>query len=85
MLFRLQLMHPEITIVWANSAHTGRFVNWAKTYLNLTINTVSRPKNAPGFVVLPRRWVVDEGLRVPECHLPAMAMLLVRRLTRPAS
>jgi len=34
-------------------------VTWAKTYLNLTIKTVSRPKNTPGFVVLPRRWVVD--------------------------
>lgn len=57
-LFRLRLMHPEITIVWADSAYAGQLVDWAKKYLNLTLKTVSRPKKAVGFVVLPRRWVV---------------------------
>lgn len=31
MLFRLRLMHPKITIVWADSAYAGQLVNWAKT------------------------------------------------------
>ncbi|MEU7414970.1 transposase [Streptomyces sp. NPDC042638] len=52
-LFRLRLMHPEITIVWADSAYAGQLVTWAQIYLNLTIKTVSRPKDASGFVVLP--------------------------------
>ena len=47
------------TCVWADSAYAGQLVTWAKTYLNLTIKTVSRPKDASGFVVLPRRWVVE--------------------------
>lgn len=34
-------------------------MTWAKNYLNLTIKTVSRPKDASGFIVLPRRWVVE--------------------------
>ncbi|MEU6016681.1 IS5 family transposase [Streptomyces sp. NPDC047515] len=59
LLFRLRLMHPEITIVWADSAYAGKLVTWAKKYLNLTIKTVSRPKDASGFIVLPRRWVVE--------------------------
>lgn len=54
-------MHPEITIVWADSAYAGQLVTWAKTYLNLTIKTVGRPKDASGFVVLPRRWVVERS------------------------
>jgi hypothetical protein len=58
-LFRLPLMHPEITIVWADSAYAGKLVDWAKQHLNLTIKPVSRPKDASGFVVLPRRWVVE--------------------------
>ncbi|MFD0337098.1 hypothetical protein ACFVH0_00080 [Streptomyces sp. NPDC127117] len=41
-LFRLRLMHPGITIVWADSAYAGQLVTWAKAYLNLTIKTVSR-------------------------------------------
>lgn len=58
-LFRLRLMHPEITILWADSAYAGQLVTWAKKYLRLTVKTVSRPKDAKGFVVLPRRWVVE--------------------------
>ncbi|MFJ4188164.1 IS5 family transposase [Kitasatospora sp. NPDC089509] len=60
-LFRLRLMHPEITIVWADSAYAGQLVGWARKYLNLTVKTVSRPKDAKGFVVLPRRWVVERS------------------------
>lgn len=61
-LFRLRLMHPEITVVWADSAYSGQLVDWAKKYLNLTINVVVRPPGQPGFIVLPRRWVVERSL-----------------------
>lgn len=42
--------------------YAGQLVTWAKTHLRLTIKTVSRPKDATGFVVLPRRWVVERTL-----------------------
>lgn len=61
-LFRLRLMQPEITLVWADLAYAGRLVDWSKSFLHLTIKTVSRPKDAKGFVVLPRRWVVERSL-----------------------
>lgn len=61
-LFRLRLVHPEITIVWAGLAYAGTLVAWAKSFLHLTIKTVSRPKDAKGFVILPRRWVVERSL-----------------------
>lgn len=61
-LFRLRLMYPEISIVWADVAYAGTLVDWAKSFLHLTIKTVSRPKGAKGFVVLPRRWVVERSL-----------------------
>lgn len=48
-------MHPEITIVWADSAYAGKLVDWAKQRLKLTIKPASRPKGASGFVALPRR------------------------------
>ncbi len=53
--FRLRLMHPAITIVWADSAYAGKLVTWAKRHLNLSIKTASRPNDSSGFVVLPRR------------------------------
>lgn len=61
-LFRLRLMHPEITIVWAGSAYAGQLATWAKKCLNLTVKTVSRPNDAKAFVVLPRRWVVERSI-----------------------
>jgi transposase len=60
-VFRLRLMRPEITIVRADSAYAGQLVTWAKTHLSLTIKTVSRPKDASGFVGLPRRRVVERS------------------------
>lgn len=61
-LFRLRLMHPEITIVWADSSYAGQLVTWATKHLKLTLKTISRPKDAVGFVILPRSWVVERSL-----------------------
>ncbi|MXG30356.1 IS5 family transposase [Streptomyces sp. YIM 132580] len=61
-LFRLRLMHREITIASADSGYAGQLVTWAKKHLGLTLKTVSRPKNTPSFVLLPRRWVVERSL-----------------------
>ncbi|MFD5067616.1 transposase [Streptomyces sp. NPDC058369] len=46
-LFRLRLMHPEITIVWADSAYAGQLVTWAKTYLDLTDQDRQPPEERP--------------------------------------
>lgn len=43
-------------------AYAGTLVAWAKSFLHLTIKTVSRPKGAKGFVILPRCWVVERSL-----------------------
>lgn len=54
-------MHPEITIVWADRVYAGKLVTWSKRHLDLTIKTVARPKDTFGFVLLPRRWVVERS------------------------
>ncbi|KAF2776936.1 transposase [Streptomyces sp. OM5714] len=61
-LFRLRLMHPEITIVRADRAYVGKLVTWAKKHLNPTSKTVARPKDSSGFALPPRRWVVERPL-----------------------
>ncbi|MEU9256339.1 IS5 family transposase [Streptomyces sp. NPDC048270] len=53
LLWRLRLMQPQITQVWADSAYAGQLITWADTFLKMTLKTVSRPRNAKGFVVLP--------------------------------
>ncbi|MFI1845781.1 transposase [Streptomyces microflavus] len=84
-LFRLRLMHPEITIAWADPGYAGQLVTWAKKHLGLTLKTVSQPKNTTGFVILapplggrtvPRpdhaRTPPRERLRTPD---PALAVV----------
>jgi transposase len=62
LLWRVRLTHPELTLTWADSAYSGTLVGWARDFLDLTIKIVSRPPGQRGFVVLPRRWVVERTL-----------------------
>ncbi|ARF65931.1 hypothetical protein B1H20_34260 [Streptomyces violaceoruber] len=62
LLWCLRVMQPQITQVWADSAYAGQLVNWSDDFLGMTLKTVSRPRGAKGFVVLPRRWKVERTL-----------------------
>ncbi|WP_314617010.1 transposase [Streptomyces stackebrandtii] len=58
-LGRLRSLHHEITLAWADGGYTGGLVDWAKEKLDLTLQIVKRTDDMEGFVVLPRRWVVE--------------------------
>jgi transposase len=62
MLPRLRARFHKITLVWADGGYTGRLVTWAKEKLQLTLQIVKRSDDMKGFVVLPRRWVVERTL-----------------------
>ncbi|NEA77235.1 transposase [Streptomyces sp. SID13588] len=62
LLWRLRITHPQITQVWADSAYAGQLVTWAQDRLHITLTTIHRPKGQKGFVVLPRRWIVERTL-----------------------
>jgi transposase len=62
MLPRLRTRFRKITLVWADGGYTGRLVDWAKEKLQLTLEIVKRSDDMTGFVVLPRRWVVERTL-----------------------
>ena len=50
-----------ITLVWADGGYAGRLVAWAAAVLALTVTVVKRTDQVGGFVVLPRRWVVERS------------------------
>jgi transposase len=52
----------RVRLVWADGGYAGKLVDWAKPSLNLTLQIVKRSDDATGFVVLPRRWVVERTL-----------------------
>jgi hypothetical protein len=47
--------------VWADGGYAGRLVVWANSVLALTVSIVKRSHDTRGFVVLPRRWVVERS------------------------
>ncbi|MEC4021027.1 IS5 family transposase [Streptomyces sp. H27-D2] len=62
MLPRLRTRFRKVTLMWADGGYTGRLVPWAQEKLQLTLQIVKRSDDMTGFVVLPRRWVVERTL-----------------------
>ena len=52
----------RIRLVWADGGYAGKLLAWASEHLRLRLQIVKRTDDATGFVVLPRRWVVERTL-----------------------
>lgn len=62
LLKRLHHRFGHVVLVWADGAYAGTLVDWALRTLGIVLQIVKRPADARGFVVLPRRWVVERTL-----------------------
>lgn len=49
---------PALTKLWADHAYLG-LVAWAKNQYGVDVEVVKHKEQQVGFVVLPRRWVVE--------------------------
>jgi putative transposase len=61
-LERLKHKFSRLRLIWADGAYAGQLIEWVKglrLWRKLHLEIVSRPAAAKGFVVLPRRWVVE--------------------------
>jgi putative transposase len=63
---------PRLTLIWADGAYAAA-VEWVCTFAGWVLQIVKRPENARGFVLLPRRWVVERTIAW---------LMIFRRLTR---
>jgi transposase len=59
LLPRLRARFSRLKLVWADGGYTGPLVTWAAKALNLVLQVVKRTDDIKGFVVIPRRWVVE--------------------------
>ncbi len=59
---RLLGRFPRLKLIWADAAYGGELVEWVKKLFGWVLEIVKRPKEQKGFVVLPRRWVVERTL-----------------------
>jgi len=58
-LEQAKALFPTLQLVWADGGYAGALVGWVKEVCGWVLQTVLRPAGAEGFVVLPRRWVVE--------------------------
>jgi transposase len=86
----------RIRLVWADGGYAGKLVDWACTGLQLMVQIVKRSDTAVGFVVLPRRWVVERTLawitrhrrcardyeRLPQHHETMVRWTMIRITSR---
>lgn len=92
----LRLVCPTVRLVWADGGYAGALVKTAKRYWSLTLEIVKRSDAAKGFVVLPRRWVVERSFahlanarrtvrdyeRLEETHEAMVRWAAIRLMTR---
>ena len=57
-LLRVLGRFPRLQLIWADGGYAGKLVDWVRDICHWTLQIVKR-SNASGFVVLPRRWVVE--------------------------
>lgn len=58
------LRHPfsRWRVIWTDQAYTGDLVAWLwglRPRRNVRLEMVKRPEGAKGFLLLPKRWMVD--------------------------
>ncbi|WP_431934143.1 transposase [Nonomuraea jabiensis] len=85
-----------VRLVWADGGYAGRLQVWARQVLGLAVTIVKRGDDLHGFVVLPRRWVVERTFawlvryrrlvriheREPEHHEAMIWWATVHQMTR---
>lgn len=59
LLVALRARFSTVSHIWVDGGYAGRLVVWARKVLSLTLEVVKRTDKTAGFLVLPRRWVVE--------------------------
>ncbi len=60
-LARLAGRFPRLRLIWADGGYAGQLVEWVTQHWGWAVTIVKRTAKEKGFVVLPRRWVVEPG------------------------
>ena len=61
-LWRLGQRWPQLRLLWADSRYGGvALAAWVQEELGAALEIVRRAKGQRGFVLLPRRWVIERS------------------------
>ena len=51
---------PRLKLIWADAGYKVKWlIEWVKTFCQWVLEIVERPEGQKGFILLPRRWVVE--------------------------
>jgi putative transposase len=62
LVFETRVRFPRLKKVWADGAYGGQLLLWVLETCRFILDIVKRSDKQKGFVVLPRRWVVERSL-----------------------
>jgi putative transposase len=49
----------RLQLIWADGGYAGKLVDWVRETYRWTLEIVKRSDDLSGFVVLPKRWIVE--------------------------
>ena len=49
----------RLRVIWADGGYAGKLVDWVQGIFRWTLEIVKRSDDLSGFVVLPKRWIVE--------------------------
>ena len=86
----------KLRLRWVDGAYRGQLVDWVSDHRRFVLRVTLRPDGAKGFVLLPRRWVVERPLawlnqsrrlrkdyeRLPQSSEALMSLSMTRLMLR---
>jgi putative transposase len=52
-------LFPSLRLIWADGGYAGKLIEWTLRACSWVLEIVKRSEQAKGWVLLPRRWVVE--------------------------
>src|SRR5262249_41342062 len=52
----------KLRLIWVDGTYRGQLVEWVSQHMRFVLRVTLRPEGTKGFVLLPRRWVVERTL-----------------------
>jgi len=49
----------RLELLWADGSYRGALIAWIEDLFGWKLEVVEKPKDQPGFQVLPKRWIVE--------------------------
>ena len=50
---------PRLKLIWADAGYAGQLIEWTRRLGRWALEIVKRTDDMMGFVVLPKRWIVE--------------------------